>query len=75
MIVINLIKGDSGGPLQCKIGTKWHLAGITSFGSGCAKPGNHACIISYHKLLGCKFITIDDNLLNSKSKLAFDQLV
>jgi secreted trypsin-like serine protease len=31
--------GDSGGPLQCKIGNQWTLAGITSFGSGCAKPG------------------------------------
>jgi len=31
--------GDSGGPLQCRIGNTWHIAGITSFGSGCAKPG------------------------------------
>ncbi|KAJ6224689.1 hypothetical protein RDWZM_003234 [Blomia tropicalis] len=31
--------GDSGGPLQCKIGSTWYLAGVTSFGSGCAKPG------------------------------------
>ncbi|KAF7489924.1 Serine protease 30 [Sarcoptes scabiei] len=33
--------GDSGGPLQCKIGSTWYLAGVTSFGSGCAKPGFH----------------------------------
>ncbi|XP_023233218.1 plasminogen-like [Centruroides sculpturatus] len=31
--------GDSGGPLQCLIKDKWYLAGLTSFGSGCAKPG------------------------------------
>jgi len=32
--------GDSGGPLQCNFKDgKWYLVGLTSFGSGCAKPG------------------------------------
>ncbi|ESO98452.1 hypothetical protein LOTGIDRAFT_66705, partial [Lottia gigantea] len=31
-------KGDSGGPLLCAEGSSWTLAGIVSFGNGCAKP-------------------------------------
>lgn len=33
------LQGDSGGPLQCKQGSVWVQAGITSFGTslGCAK--------------------------------------
>lgn len=31
-----LLQGDSGGPLQCKQGSVWIQAGITSFGVPCA---------------------------------------
>ncbi|KAK3586032.1 hypothetical protein CHS0354_033157 [Potamilus streckersoni] len=35
--------GDSGGPIQCETGWKWHITGITSWGGKkydtCAEPG------------------------------------
>ncbi|KAI3365699.1 hypothetical protein L3Q82_010764 [Scortum barcoo] len=34
-----ICQGDSGGPLQCKQGSVWIQAGISSFGIPCALPG------------------------------------
>ncbi|XP_046646403.1 trypsin-1-like [Daphnia pulicaria] len=58
--------GDSGGPLQCSLRDgRWYLAGITSFGSGCAKPGFpdvFTRITYYLPWIRGKFRSSDDSL-------------
>lgn len=43
-------QGDSGGPLVVNINSKWVLAGVTSWGEGCAKPGYYGVYARVSKL-------------------------
>ena len=39
---VNACQGDSGGPMlvRSRDGVEWRLSGLTSYGNGCALPGN-----------------------------------
>ncbi|PIO15940.1 hypothetical protein AB205_0006180 [Aquarana catesbeiana] len=49
-MIINVLQGDGGGPLVCKVQGVWYQVGVASSGIGCAKPnypGVYTLVTSY----------------------------
>lgn len=64
------MQGDSGGPLQCKQGSVWIQAGITSFGIPCATgiyPEVYARVSEYQEWITTHVNTTAKNFVTFNS--------
>jgi len=58
LILIDTCQGDSGGPLMAFVNNTWILAGLTSFGQGCAEagyPGVYTRVSSFISFIDANF--------------------
>ncbi|KAE8578185.1 hypothetical protein XENTR_v10023381, partial [Xenopus tropicalis] len=60
-------QGDSGGPVVCQEGKRWYLAGVVSFGAGCAllyRPGVNTLVTAYVDWIKSKVPDVSANIRN-----------